>query len=95
MHFITFLKTKPGFTKDELTARRIEYVYPENLKVVAEYWLPTDDPKVIVVLETESVEEIFEALRPWDQYFEATVIPAMTAERGLRLAHERMAVTVA
>jgi hypothetical protein len=88
MLFLTVARAKPGFTKDERIARRIEYLYPEGVEVLAEYWTPVNDPAVIVITEAETVEPIFEALGAWDKYFDFTVVPAMTAEKGLNLAYQ-------
>jgi hypothetical protein len=73
----------------------MEYVYPEQIKVIGEYWLPTTDPAVVVVTEGDDVQLIFEALRPWYEYFDIQVVPAMTAEQGLQFAKERMALVTA
>jgi hypothetical protein len=90
MLFVTIAKAKPGFTADERTARRVEYLYPEGVTVLAEYWTPVDNPSVIIITEAESAAPMFEALQAWDRYFDFTVVPAMTAEEGLKLIHQQM-----
>jgi hypothetical protein len=95
MLFLTIGKAKPGFTYEERVARRMEYLYPEGVKVLAEYWTPMSDPAVIVITEAETVTPIFQSLRVWEPYFDFTIVPAMTAEDGLKLAHEALTVTTA
>jgi hypothetical protein len=95
MLFITIARAKPGFTTDERIARRMEYLYPDGVTVLAEYWTPVDDPSVIVLTEADSVAPMFESLRAWDKYFDFTVVPAMTAEDGLHLAHQQMRLATA
>jgi len=95
MQFVTLLTMKPGYSRDEITARRMEYVYPDQVRLIGEYWLPSTDPAVVVVTEAEDVGLIFEALRPWYEYFDVSVVPVMPVERGMQLARERMELAVA
>jgi hypothetical protein len=95
MQFVTLMTMKSGFSRDEITARRMEYTYPEDVHVIAEYWLPSTDPAVVVIAEADDLALVFEALRPWYDYFVIDVVPAMTAERGMQYAKERMELAVA
>ena len=56
MLFVTLLSTRPGFTFQEGVAKRLQWEYPEGANVVAEYWLETEAPRVIAVMEAESME---------------------------------------
>ena len=87
MLFVTLCKVKAATTR-ERTARRLEYKYPEGLKVIAEYWLQSEDPSVIVITESDSAAVGFAALSAWDDVFSMTVIPAITAEEGLQMARQ-------
>ncbi len=89
MLFVALGKVKAG-TRQSRTARRLEWQYPDGARLVAEYWLQTDDPQVIAVFETDSPAPIFAALAAWDDVYEMTVIPAVTAEEGLQMARQMM-----
>ena len=87
MLFVTILKVRTG-TRKERVARRLEWQYPQGARALAEYWLQADDPNVIVVAEADSVAPIMAALSDWDDVFQATVYPAVTAEEGIQLARQ-------
>jgi hypothetical protein len=53
--FVALLKTRPGSTFQEGGTRRLEWEYPEGVNVLAEYWLETDSPRVVSVMETDSM----------------------------------------
>ena len=53
MLFVALLKTRPGSTFQEGGARRLGWVYPEGVNVLAEYWLETDFPMVVATMEGE------------------------------------------
>jgi hypothetical protein len=95
MQFVSVLTMKPGFSRDEIAARRMEYVYPHHVEVIAEYWLPLLDPLVVIVIESEGIGQLCEALSPWYECFDVNVVPAMTAEQGLQFAKERLELAVA
>lgn len=85
--FISLAKAKAG-TRQERIARRVGWRYPEGMRVVAEYWLATDNPNVIIVSEADSMVPIFAAMRDWDDVFDITVCPAVTAEEGIKMAQQ-------
>jgi len=89
MLFVALSKVKGG-TNKERTARRIEWKYPEGMHLVAEYWLQTENPSVITVAEADSIVPIMAAIAAWDDLFEITVFPAITAEEGLEFAKQMM-----
>lgn len=88
MLFVTLMKRKVPVP--ETTARRLEWKYPEEIRVIAEYWLQTPDPSVIVIAEVDSIAPMMAALSPWSDAFDSTVVPAVTAEEGLQLARRMM-----
>jgi hypothetical protein len=71
--------------------RRFDYHYPEDMTIVGEYWLATDDPCVILVVEADSMAPLMAAVADWDDVFQITIVPAVTAEDGMRFAKERLA----
>jgi hypothetical protein len=85
MLFVALGKVRAG-TVQERTARRMEWQYPEGARVVAEYWLQVQDPNVITVFEAESIAPIMAATSPWDDVFDFTIVPAVSAEEGLEIA---------
>ena len=90
MLFVTLCKEKSGTTKERV-ARRAQWQYPPGMKVLGEYWLQTPDPVVIVISEGDDIAPIMAATADWDDVFEMTVVPAVTAEQGLELARQMMA----
>ena len=89
MLFVALAKVRAG-TRQERIARRLEWQYPEGARLVAEYWLQIDDPQIISVLEADSVAPLMAAVSAWDDVFELTVVPAITAEEGLQLAMQKV-----
>ena len=84
------LGAKPGSTFQEGGARRLQWEYPEGMTVLAEYWLETDSPKVVSIVEAESMTP-FEATRmAWGDLFEIDVFPAVTAEQGMEMLRQAM-----
>ena len=78
----------------ERIARRLEYVYPEGLKVLGEYWTFGADPAVVLVTEGDDPGPIMAATAAWDDAFEFTTVPAITAEEGIGLAKAALAQEV-
>lgn len=85
MLFVTLGAARAGTTKERVT-RRMQWSYPPNSRVVAEYWLQCPDPTVIVISEADDIAPIMAATSAWDDVFSFTVVPAVTAEQGLELA---------
>jgi hypothetical protein len=77
-------------TKREGTTRRFDYHNPEGMSIGGESWLATDDPAVILV-EVDAMAPLLTALADWDDVFDITIVPAVTAEEGMRVATERLA----
>jgi len=89
MLFATLCKVRAGTAKERM-ARRLEWQFPEGVRVVAEYWLQTNDPQVVLIIEADSVAPIIAATAAWDDVFYMTVVPAITAEEGLQLAKQML-----
>lgn len=90
MLFVTLLSTRPGNTFQEGVARRLQWEYPEGLNVVGEYWLETEAPRVIAIVEAESMEPFGAIRMEWGDMFEIEVFPVVTAEQGLEMARQAM-----
>ena len=91
MLFVTIGKAKAASTTKQRVARRVNWKYPAGLKVVGEYWLQSNDPTLIAILETQDVGALMSAVADWDDAFDLTVLPAMTADQGLQLAKQMAA----
>ena len=73
--------------------KRVEWKSPEGIKKVAEYWLQNNAPRVITIFEADNIAPIMASTAPWTEFFEITVVPAITAEEGLKLAPQMMPKT--
>jgi len=89
MLFVSLLKVRSGTSKERIS-RRAGWQYPDGMRLVAEYWLQTSDPAVISIDEADSNAPIMAAVAQWDDFYDITVIPAVTAEEGLQLAQQMM-----
>ena len=90
MLFVTLLSTRPGNTFQEGVARRLQWEAPEGVNVLAEYWLETEAPRVIAVVEAESMDPFGQIRMDWGDFFEIEVFPSVTAEQGLAMARQAM-----
>ena len=76
----------------KLVGKKVEWTSPAGTKPIAEYWLQTSNPSVIIS-EADNVAPIMAASMPWIDTFDMTTVPAVTAEEGLKLASEMMPKT--
>jgi Protein of unknown function (DUF3303) len=90
MLFVVLLSTKPGNTFQEGVGRRLQWDYPEGMNGLAEYWLETESPRVVSVVEAESMEPFGQIRMDWGDMFEIEVFPVVTAEQGLEMARRAM-----
>jgi len=81
---------RPGFTFQEGVAKRLQWEYPEGANVLAEYWLETEAPRVIAVVEAESMEPFGQIRMDWNEMFEIETYPVVTAEQGMEMARQAM-----
>jgi hypothetical protein len=70
----------------EGVARRAAYQPPTGVRMVAEYWLQSNDPATIVIMEADSVTSLMAIRAFWGDIFDITFVPAMTLEDGLAAA---------
>ncbi len=91
MLFVCIAKAKAPSTTKQRVARRVNWKYPAGMRVIGEYWLQGNDPTLINIVETESVAPIMTAVADWDDVFDFTVLPAVTAEEGLQVAKKMAA----
>ena len=56
MLFVALLKNRAAGTLQEGVARRMQWDYPEGANVLAEYWLETEAPRPVAVMEAENMD---------------------------------------
>jgi hypothetical protein len=91
MLFVVIGKAKAGSAGKERIARRLSWEYPAGMRMVAEYWPMSTEAAVIAVTEADNVAPIMRAIVDWDDVFDVTVLPAITAEQGLEMAKQMQA----
>jgi hypothetical protein len=91
MLFITVGRARGTCAQHDVIARRMEYRFPEGLRVLGEYWPQAGDPAVVLVAEADEIGPLIAATSYWADAYDFTSFPALTAEEGLRLAKERLA----
>ncbi len=85
MLFVALMKARPG-TMQARIARRLEWQAPEvGAEAVAEYWLQTPDPAAIAAFTADHIGQIWAAFAWWDEFFDISVYPAVSAQEGLEL----------
>jgi hypothetical protein len=90
MLFVALLKSRPGTAQDRI-ARRMAFQYPPGVgEVVAEYWLQTSDPAVVLIFKADHIGQMWAAFAGWEDFFEITIYPATTAQEGLELLKQMM-----
>ena len=87
MVFVATLKGR-GLSPKETIARRMNWDYPEGVKVIDEYWPQNAHASVISIFEADSIEQIMPITVEWGDAFEIVVSPAITPEDGQALAKQ-------
>ena len=62
----------------------------KGLNVIAEYWLETDSPRVIAIMEADSMAPLGQIRMDWGDLFEIEVFPAVTGEEGMEMLRQAM-----
>lgn len=92
MLFISLFNLKEGAsTMADRLAMRVNWTYPEGMKVLAEYWLHTCKPYSILIFEADDITPIMLSYAAWEDMFDITIVPAISAEDGLKMAQQMMA----
>ena len=60
------------------------------MDVVAEYWLETGSPRVIAIMEAQSMAPFGQIRMDWGDIFEIEVFPAVTGEEGMEMLRQAM-----
>ena len=93
MLFVTLLSAKPSLTFEKLMQRRLGWEKPEGVRPVAEYWLMTPSPIAISVEEADSIAPLMAAVGAWSDLFDITIVPAVSAKEGMKLASQMIPKT--
>jgi Protein of unknown function (DUF3303) len=88
VRYAIILKAKPNLTFATGVPRRMGWSYPEGLNVEAEYWPATGDPAVFVVAQADDIAPLIAVTAAWDDLFDITVTPCLTAEEGLAMGSQ-------
>jgi hypothetical protein len=88
MRYAIIMRAKPNLTFASGVPRRMNWSYPEGLTVEAEYWPATSDPAVFVVAQTDEMGPLIKLSADWDDLFDITVTPCLTAEEGLAMGEQ-------
>lgn len=89
MLFVALMKVRSG-TEQERVARRLQWEVPEGISIQAQYWLHTPDPEVIIILEADNFAAMAQMTSEWNDFYDITIVPAITAEEGMELAKQMM-----
>jgi Protein of unknown function (DUF3303) len=90
MMFVALLKTRGNNTFQEGVARRMQWDYPEGVRVLGEYWLETESPRVVSIMEAGSMDVFGQIRVHWNDMFEIEIFPAVTGEQGMKMARQAM-----
>jgi len=91
MEFLALLRFRssvPAAERDAALMRRAGWQYPDGVKVIAEYWPMWGEYQVVTAFSAETIAPIMEVEFEWNDVFDITVVPAVSAEEGLRIGPE-------
>jgi hypothetical protein len=91
MEFIALLRFRPSVPaaeRDAALMRRAAWQYPDGVKMIAEYWPMSAEYQVITVFAAETIAPIMEIEFEWNDVFDISVSPAISADEGLRVGPE-------
>ena len=60
------------------------------MRVLGEYWLETESPRVVAVMEADGMDAFGQIRMHWNDMFEIEVFPAVTGEQGMEMAGRAM-----
>jgi Protein of unknown function (DUF3303) len=88
VEYVALLKFRPSVSaadRDAALMRRASWQYPEGVEVTTEYWPMSAEHQVVTVFAADSVAPIMEIVFQWNDVFDISVFPAVSAEEGLRV----------
>lgn len=48
-----------------------------GIDIIGEYWLQTNDPRIIAIFEADDNGPVLELVSEWETHFDVTVVPAV------------------
>jgi hypothetical protein len=93
MDYVMLLRWKQGLARDQRDGALIQragWQYPEGVKVIAEYWPAAEDPAVVSIFRADDFGALMEIDLTWGHIFDITILPAISAEDGLKVGPEAM-----
>ena len=91
MEYVAFLRFRESVSaadRDAALMRRASWKYPDGVREIAEYWPLSADYQVVTVFSADSFAPIMEVEFEWNDVFDISVFPAVSAEEGLRVGPE-------
>jgi len=74
--------------RDAALRRRASWQYPDGIKVINENWPLSAEYQVVTVFAADSFAPIMEIVLEWNDVFDISVFPTVSAEEGLRVGPE-------
>jgi Domain of unknown function (DUF3303) len=93
MDYVMLLRWKQGLSRDQRDGalmHRAGWNYPNGVQLIAEYWPAAEDPAVVSIFQTDDFSALMEIDLTWGDTFDVTVIPAISAEAGLKIGPDAM-----
>ena len=88
MEFVGFLRFRPSVSaaeRDAALLRRASWQYPEGVEVISEYWPMSSEYQVVTTFRAESFAPVMEVQFEWNDVFDISIYPAVSADEGLRI----------
>ena len=88
MDFVAFLRFRASVSaadRDAALMRRAGWQYPAGISLIAEYWPSSSDVAVVSIFSTDDPAAIMELQYEWNDVFDISVSPAVSAETGLQI----------
>lgn len=79
MLFAMFFSPKAGNSQQRVTRYR-EYKFPEGMREVVWYHFPESDPRWIEIVETDSVANLMDMVKAFDDLYDIRVLPTETGK---------------
>jgi hypothetical protein len=91
MDYVAFLTPRSSASaadRDTALARRLGWQYPGGIRPIAEYWPESKDIQVVSIFSADEFGPIMELVAEWNDVFDISVHPAVSAEDGMRIGAE-------
>jgi hypothetical protein len=91
VEYVALARFRPSVSaaeRDAALARRASWKPPAGVTPIAEYWPLSADAQVVSIFSAEQMESVLELFFEWNDVFDISVSPAVSAEEGLRIGPE-------